>query len=231
MIARFVPQPARRPAAVILDMDGVLLDTEPLAVRAWNEAAAALGVTFDPLLAHAMIGRNFADCCTLVRTHYDARYPIDSLLASWHATYDTIVDREGLALKPGVHELLDWLDTQALARAVATSTRRARAQAKLERADLWRRIHALVGGDEVARGKPEPDIIVTAAARLGVDVAECIVVEDSEPGVQAALAAGATPLMVPDLAPPSPALRAKNVLVLESLEHVRAHLAALRCVR
>jgi len=220
-----------RPTAVILDMDGVLLDTEPLAIRAWNEAAAALGVAFDPAVAHAMIGRNFADCCTLVRSRYDTHYPIDALLGSWHATYDSVVEREGLALKPGVHELLDWLDTQAIARAVATSTRRARAQAKLERADLWRRMHALVGGDEVAHGKPAPDIVVAAAARLGVDVAECVVVEDSEPGVQAALAAGATPVMVPDLQPPSPALRAQNVIVLDSLAQVCAHLASLRCVR
>jgi len=225
------PRSARRPAALILDMDGLLLDTEPLAVRAWSEAASTLGVAFDAALAHAMIGRNFADCCALVRARYDAGYPVDALLGSWHATYDAIVEREGLTLKPGVHELLDWLDTQAIARAVATSTRRTRAQAKLERTGLWPRMHALVGGDEVANGKPAPDIVVAAAARLGVDVAECIVLEDSEPGVQAALAAGATPIMVPDLHAPSDALRARNVLVLASLADVRVHLATLPCVR
>jgi len=231
MIPRVESRSPRRPAAVILDMDGLLLDTEPLAIRAWNEAAAALGVAFDSKLAHAMIGRNFADCSTLLRAHCDTRYPVDALLGSWHATYDSIVEREGVALKPGVHELLDWLDANAIARAVATSTRRARAQAKLERANLWRRVDSLVGGDEVPRGKPAPDIVVAAAAKLGVDVADCIVVEDSEPGVQAALTAGATPVMVPDLQPPSPALRAANVIVLESLAHVRAYLDALACVR
>ncbi len=224
-------RPAFRPAAVILDMDGLLLDTETLAVRAWNEAAAALGVSFDVALAHAMIGRNFADCCALVRGRYDGEYPVDALLGSWHAAYDAIVERDGLALKPGVHELLDWLDTNAIARAVATSTRRARAQAKLERAGLWIRVHALVGGDEVAHGKPAPDIVIAAAATLDAEVGACIVLEDSEPGIEAALAAGATPIMVPDLRAPSPTLLATNVLVLASLADVRAHLASLPCMR
>jgi len=97
--------------------------------------------------------------------------------------------------------------------------------------DELAKVDSLVGGDEVPRGKPAPDIVVAAAAKLGVDVADCIVVEDSEPGVQAALTAGATPVMVPDLQPPSPALRAANVIVLESLAHVRAYLDALACVR
>jgi HAD superfamily hydrolase (TIGR01509 family) len=231
LIAPAAAQRAHRPAAVILDMDGLLLDTEPLAMRAWDEAAATLGVAFDRELAHAMIGRNFADCCALVRTRYETPYPVDALLSSWHATYDAIVEREGLTLKPGVHELLDWLDAQAIARAVATSTRHARAQMKLERARLWPRVHALVGGDDVMRGKPAPDIVIAAAARLGVDVCECIVVEDSEPGVEAALAAGAAPIMVPDLKPPSAALRAANVIVFDSLLQVRAYLDALGCVR
>jgi HAD superfamily hydrolase (TIGR01509 family) len=221
------PRPASRPAAVILDMDGLLLDTEPLAVRAWNDAAAALGVAFDPALAHSMIGRTWADCCALVRERCAADYPVDALLATWHEAYDAIVARDGVALKPGVHELVDWLDAQRIARAVATSTRRSRARSKLEHAGLWSRIDALVGGDEIAHGKPAPDIVLAAAAKLGVDVASCIVLEDSEPGVLAALAAGATPIMVPDMQPPSQAMIARGVLVLASLADVRAHLASL----
>jgi HAD superfamily hydrolase (TIGR01509 family) len=220
-----------RPAAVILDMDGLLLDTEPLAMRAWRNAAACAGLAFDDVLARAMIGRNWADCCTLARSHYAAGDPVDALLDGWLASYDAIVAREGVALKPGVHALLDWLDRESIARAVATSTRRARAQRKLEQAGLWTRMDALVGGDEVARGKPAPDIVVAAASRLRVGPGECVVIEDSEPGVEAALAAGATPVMVPDLVPPSQALRAKGVTVLTSLAEAPAHLAALTCVR
>jgi len=217
----------RRPAAVIFDMDGLMLDTEPLAARAWGEAAAALGVGFDMALAQAMIGRNFADCGAMLRAHYAAPYPVDALLGRWHAAYDSIVEREGITLKPGVRELLEWLEANAIPRAVATSTRRERARGKLERTALLDRFHDLVGGDEVARGKPAPDIYVEAARRLGTNAASCIALEDSEPGVRAALAAGMTPIMVPDLHPPSLELVALDVVVLPSLHEVLRRLAAL----
>jgi HAD superfamily hydrolase (TIGR01509 family) len=209
-------------------MDGLMLDTEPLAARAWGEAAATLGVDFDMGLAQGMIGRNFADCAAMVRARYATPYPVDALLARWHAAYDAIVEREGLVLKPGVFELLDWLESRAIPRAVATSTRRDRAHSKLAQTALLPRFQALVGGDEVACGKPAPDIYVEAARRLGADTASCMVLEDSEPGVRAALAAGMTPIMVPDLVPPSAAILAHELIVLPTLHDVLTHLAALR---
>jgi HAD superfamily hydrolase (TIGR01509 family) len=221
------PRPVRRPLAVIFDMDGLMLDTEPLAARAWGEAAAALDVEFDMALALSMVGRSFGDCTAIVRAHYGAGYPVDALLGRWHATYDAIVEREGLALKPGVTELLDWLDDHAIRRAVATSTRRERARTKLARAALLSRLHDLVGGDEVARGKPAPDIYAEAARRLGASAGECLVLEDSEPGVRAALAAGMMPIMVPDLLAPAADLLALDLLVLPTLHEVRRHLAQL----
>jgi HAD superfamily hydrolase (TIGR01509 family) len=184
-------------------------------------------VGFDAALALRLVGRNFTDCTTLVRAHYPASYPVDALLGSWHAAYDAIVEREGVALKAGVHEVLDWLDEASLPRAVATSTRRVRAQAKLATAGLLGRIDALVGGDEVPRGKPAPDLPLEAARRLAVAPQACVVLEDSVPGVQAALAAGMTVFMVPDLVEPAPELHAAGVLVVRSLHDVRARLAAL----
>ncbi|MFI4924961.1 MAG: HAD family hydrolase [Vicinamibacteria bacterium] len=217
----------KRPVAVILDMDGTLLDTEPLAARAWSDAAAAIGVAFDPSLAHRMIGRTFADCRALVVEHHGHDYPTDRLMSGWHAAYDAIVERDGVMLKPGVAALFDWLDAQGIARAVATSTRRERARTKLEHVHLWTRIDALVGGDEVARGKPAPDIFLAAASRLGVPAAACVVLEDSDAGVLGAIAAGMTPIMIPDLLPPSPAVRDAGPLVLATLQDAVAHLAAL----
>jgi len=214
----------RRPRAVVFDMDGLMLDTEPLAARAWSECAAALGVAFDGALALRMVGRNFTDCSALVRRHYDEAYPIDDLLAGWHDAYEAIIAREGLATKAGVHELLDWLDAVALPRAVATSTRRARAHDKLTRAGLIGRIDVLVGGDEVARGKPAPDLPLEAARRLAVPAPDCVVLEDSEPGVRAALAAGMTVFMVPDLIAPTRELIDAGAIVAPSLHDVRAAL-------
>ena len=208
-------------------MDGTLLDTEQLAARAWGEAADALGVGFDPALALTLVGRNFADCSRLLRGHFGVDYPTEALLESWHATYDGIVAREGVAVKEGVHALLDWLDAASIPRAIATSTRRDRAEAKLAHAALLSRFDAVVGGDEVACGKPAPDIYVVAAARLGIAPERCVALEDSEPGFHSALAAGMIPILVPDLLPPSDALLALAPLVLVSLTEVRTHLAAL----
>ncbi len=222
-----VPRAPRRPAAVIFDMDGLMLDTEPLAARAWTDAAAAIGVAFDHAVTPSLVGRNFPDCRALVLAHHGAGYPVDALMHAWHVAYDAIVEREGIVLKTGLVELLGWLEAEGIRKAVATSTRRSRAQAKLARTALAPRFDALVGGDEPARGKPAPDIFVLAAARLDVAAAECVVLEDSEPGIRGALAAGMIALWVPDGVAPSASLAALPLLRFDDLHAVRAHLAAL----
>jgi beta-phosphoglucomutase-like phosphatase (HAD superfamily) len=111
--------------------------------------------------------------------------------------------------------------------AVATSTRRTRACAKLERVALLSRFAALVGGDEIARGKPAPDIFLEAAARLGVQPADCLVLEDSAPGLAGAIAAGMSAIMVPDRAAPPPLIAGRAPMVMASLAEVRLYLAAL----
>jgi len=217
----------RRPSAVILDMDGLMLDTEPLAARAWTDAAFSIGVGFDHAVTASLVGRNFADCRALIVAHHGAGYPVDPLMQAWHAAYDAIVAREGIALKPGLVELLAWLDERGIRKAVATSTRRSRAQAKLARVALAERFDALVGGDEPVRGKPAPDIFLLAAQRLHVAANDCVVLEDSEPGIRGAIAAGMTPLLVPDNAEPAATLAALAPMRFDDLHGVRAHLAAL----
>ncbi len=163
------PRPVRRPAAVIFDMDGLMLDTERLAPRAWVDAAAAMGVEFDLALTQPMIGRNFRDCQAIIASHYGEAFPTADLMRAWHVAYDAIVEREGILVKPGLLDLLDWLDAEGIPKGVATSTRRDRAQAKLELTGLMPRFATLVGGDEVTHGKPAPDIFLAAAERLDAD--------------------------------------------------------------
>jgi len=212
------------PIAVVFDMDGLMLDTERLAPLAWADAARAVGVEFDMGILPSMVGRNFRDCQAIVVDRHGHDYPTADLMRAWHVAYDAIVERDGIALKPGLLDLLDWLEQRNIAKAVSTSTRRDRAQAKLEHTGLMSRFCALVGGDEIRRGKPEPDIFLEAAERIGHAPADCIVLEDSDPGVRAAFAAGMTPIMVPDLIAPSAALLALKPLVLASLADVPAHL-------
>ncbi len=211
--------------AVIFDMDGLLLDTEPVALRAWEHAARELAIEFDLGLCRQMIGRNFRDCSALIRARYGDDYPVERLTQTWGASYDAIIADEGVSLKPGIHVLLDLLEERMIAAAVATSTRRERASAKLQNAGLMHRFAVLVGGDEVQAGKPAPDTFLLAAKRLGVAAARCVVLEDSEPGVMAAWAADMMPIMIPDLHPPSAALLARDPMVMASLADVARHLA------
>jgi HAD superfamily hydrolase (TIGR01509 family) len=222
-------RPLMRPVAVIFDMDGLMLDTESLGPQTWRNAAATIGVEFDLNLLPSMIGRNYRDCRELLREHYGPSYPVEQLTATCLTVFDAIVARDGIAQKPGLRELLDWLDVENVVRAVATSTRRDRAEAQLTQQGLLARFATLVGGNEVERGKPAPDIFLLAAQRLGVAAADCVVLEDSEPGVRAALAAGMMPIMVPDQHRPSESLLARDPLVFSSLHEVRTHLALLPC--
>ena len=213
--------------AVIFDMDGLMLDTERLAPRAWADARQAVGADFDMSLLDAMIGRNYQDCRALIVERHGEDFPTDALMHAWHVAYDAIVERDGIAIKHGLHDLLDWLEAEGIPKGVATSTRRDRALTKLAGVGIASRFTILVGGDEIARGKPAPDIFLLAAQRLGAAPSSCVVLEDSEPGVRPALAAGMTPIMVPDLLPPSSEIAAAT-LVLPTLAHVHAHLRGAR---
>ena len=119
-----------------------------------------------------------------------------------------------------VHEL----HQKGIPLAVASSSRRERLDRTLARAQLDTIFAVSVAGDEIARGKPAPDIFLLAAERLGAPPSSCLVLEDSAPGVRAALAAGMTAIMVPDQHAPPPDILAASTLVLPTLEHVHAHL-------
>jgi len=215
------------PLAVIFDMDGLMLDTESLGARAWEVVAAERGIAFDSAVAQRLIGRTVADCRALMLDHHGEDYPVDALMAGWNAAFDALVEREGLALKPGLTELLDWLAERAIPRAVATSTRRSQARSRLEATGLWPRFAALVGGDDVARGKPAPDIFLAAAQRLDVPPLRCLVLEDSPPGLLAAAAAGIPAVMVPDLIAPPAEVAGRPPRVMATLHDVRDWLASL----
>lgn len=189
--------------AVIFDMDGLMLDTERIALRVVAEAAAALGYPWRTEIGLAMVGLNARDSDAVAAMHLGPAYPVEPLRDEFAARYQRALESEPIPRKPGLLELLEWIESQALMKAVATSTKRERAQIKLSRAGLGGRFPVLVAGDEVERGKPAPDIFLAAAAAIGVSPRHCLVLEDSGPGVLGALAAGMQVIMVPDVLPPS----------------------------
>ena len=177
-----------------------MLDTETPARRAWQRAGQDLGHPISDELFLRFVGRTAADSNALIRELWGSDFPLNKLREriTFHWLQD--IAQNPIATKPGLIELLDYLDSVGLRKAIATSSHRHHALAKL--GSLVDRFDALVTGDDVVRGKPAPDIFLLAANELGQLPAECLVLEDSLPGIRGAQAAGIYAIMVPDLIPP-----------------------------
>jgi len=207
---------------VIFDMDGLMLDTESIAQACWERAFALTGREMTGALYAAMIGRNKRDCAGLLRGVYGDSFDFEATYAQCSVFFEEHVARHGTPLKPGVRELLEELTALCVPVAVATSTRNPQARERLEQAGLLRYFGALVSGDEVAHGKPAPDIYLEAVRRLGIDAAQSFALEDSHAGVRAAHAAGLKVIMVPDLLPATEEIEKLTHRVMPSLHEVRA---------
>lgn len=205
---------------VIFDMDGLLLDSERVALATVAEAAEALKLPWRAEVGLAMVGLNSQDGPAVIRQHLGQDYPVAELYDAFGRIYEAAIAAGRIPLKGGVTELFDVLDRLAIRRVVATSTRRSRAEPKLAAVGLLSRVHGMVCGDEVNRGKPAPDIFLAAAAHLGLAAASCLVLEDSNAGIRGALAAGARVVMVPDLLQPADDVRAAAVPVVDSLHDI-----------
>jgi len=212
--------PAAR-AGVIFDMDGLMLDTEVIAKACWERAFARTGHTMTPEMYGLMIGRNKRGCAELLRGLIGPEFDFDATYTQSGLFYEEHIARHGLPLKPGVVELLRELAGRQVPLAVATSTRQPKAQERLEQAGLLGFFAAVITGDEVAHGKPAPDIYLEAARRLGIDPARSFALEDSHAGVRAAHAAGLKVIMVPDLLPATEEIAALTHRVVPSLQEVR----------
>jgi HAD superfamily hydrolase (TIGR01509 family) len=204
--------------AVILDMDGLMLDTEPVAWRAFLHAADVVACEFGEDIFNRLLGLNNLSARQLLRSHYGDAFRLDEFLEAVRVSYEASLQSSGVAHKAGLLTFLDFLDEQAIPRAVATSTATEPARDVLQRAGVLDRFSIVVGGDQIARGKPDPDIFLLAAGKLGVRPADCVVVEDSEPGVRAARAAGMTAILIPDLKQPGPEVRALANAVVARLD-------------
>jgi len=206
-------------AAFVFDMDGLLFDTERLSRRALYAAAEELNVPLAEDAFLELIGRRMGDITQRLAARIGDEILAASLVECSEKHYQALL-AEGVPVKEGVADLLEWCAEQKRPCAVATSTRTAKAEYKLASAKLRQYFGAVIGGDQVANGKPAPDIYLRAAAALGVAAGECGVFEDSEPGVRAAHAAGARVVWVPDLAPVEVATQNLAAARVESLAAV-----------
>jgi HAD superfamily hydrolase (TIGR01509 family) len=187
---------------VLFDMDGVVLDTETLYARFWREAAAALGYEMSYQQALGMRSLSNTAGQAQLESYFGKGVSRAQFREKRIELMDAYIDVHGVDLKPGIRELLDYLDAQGIPAAITTSSPLERVQRYLGPHGLIDRFVRLCSGAEVAHGKPEPDIYLFGAACLGVKPEECIAVEDSPAGVLSAYRAGCMTVMVPDLDQP-----------------------------
>jgi HAD superfamily hydrolase (TIGR01509 family) len=215
-------------SAVLLDMDGTLLDTEQVYLDSLVAALNAHGYTDDIVpLCHAMVGLPGPECEAMLLTRYGEDFPLSEINTAFIARRDEILEA-GLPVKPGAVELLDALQAAKYPMAIVTSSSRRTANAHLRLAGIHDRFDAILTRDDVVKGKPSPELYLLAASRFGVTPEACVAVEDSNHGVASAIAAGAITIMVPDMVPPTDASRANCAAVVPDLGAVLDMLRA-RC--
>jgi HAD superfamily hydrolase (TIGR01509 family) len=207
-------------AAVIFDMDGLLLDTERVALESFNEACASFGLPDHPDVFRQCVGVNGVRAREVIREGLGHAVAPEEFWTAWDRFYHAAHAREPIRVKAGAEALLEQLSAWQMPMGVATSTRVAQATRKLTETGLAGYFSAIVGGDQVERSKPHPDIYLRVAHLLAAPPSACLALEDSENGVRAAVAAGMTVVQVPDLQLPSDDLRSLGHIVLESLEQV-----------
>jgi HAD superfamily hydrolase (TIGR01509 family) len=219
-----IPFPPR--AGVIFDMDGLMLDTERVARIACQEAARLGGYEMSDALFESLIGRTSRDSTGLLQAAFGPDFDSDKYNRECNRLFEEYIMKHGVPLKDGVHEILADLSARKIPLGVATSTRNPNARRRLEATGLMKYFAVLVTGDEIARGKPEPDIYFEAIRRLEIDPATSYALEDSPPGVRSAQGAGLKVIMVPDLITPTPEIASLTEFVAKSLHEARQFFAA-----
>lgn len=185
-------------SGIIFDMDGILIDSERQSNEGWLWAAGQLGVDMPMWLIDSFKGAPAELCCKFFDDYYKGA--IDYWEAKELRTQHVykIRETEGIPVKKGVKDIFEYIRNNGLKCAVATSTRRESAEKTLHEIGVWDYLDAVVYGDEVERGKPEPDIFLRAAKAIGVNPSEAVVVEDSINGIKAGYAADMRVVHIPD---------------------------------
>jgi HAD superfamily hydrolase (TIGR01509 family) len=183
--------------SVVFDLDGILVDTEPIFEEAARRQLARRGLAWSPDVARAMMGTPARQAFEFFRDHHKLREPVPALIAESSALFYAVLGSNPARLMPGVHELLDRLESQGIPKAIATSSTASYIDVVFAPHGLLNRFAFVLTCEDVTNGKPHPEVYEKAAARLGHTPAEMVVIEDSIHGVSAAKAAGAQCIAVP----------------------------------
>ena len=203
--------------AVVFDMDGVIFDTERLVIEFWKEVAKKHNI---PNIEHTCIqclGTNRVRTREIFLENYGADFPYDPYRAEVTELFDTHYKGVPLPTKPGIRELLNYLQEQDIKVGLASSTAQHLVRDEIGTAGLLPYFQTLVCGDMVEHSKPAPDIFLKACEILNADPTKSIAIEDSFNGIRSAHCAGMTPIMVPDQVQPTDEIRTLAFHVMPSL--------------
>lgn len=188
--------------AVIFDMDGVILDSEKLYCRFWMEAAREAG--YDWQMEHSLKIRSMAGefAEPFMQEIFGEEFDLETIRARRRVLMSAYVREHPIEKKPGIDELLEYLNRHYFKTAVATASDETRAMTYLDELGLLNKFNQVISTAMVSHGKPMPDVYRHACRVLGEKPEACIAVEDSPNGILSAYRAGCKPVMVPDLTQP-----------------------------
>lgn len=211
--------------AIIFDMDGVLFDTERVSCECWEEVGAAMRLGDLSEGIRGCVGLNRNDAEILMHRLYGEDFPFDEFRETVHALMRQRFLEEGIPLKEGVREILEYLTQNGYIIGIASSTSKKAVMDHLDKTGLSGYFRAVITGDMVEHSKPNPDIYLKACEELGVTPANAVAIEDSPNGIRSAYRAGMKPVMVPDLIEPTPEIEAmlygKFYSLLDVLDYIK----------
>ncbi len=213
--------------SVIFDMDGLMFDTERIWATLWQPALATLGLPYKEGLDVAARGSAGDSMRAVLRRFYGPDCDADAIIGALHAQAEKAFQAPP-PKKPGLDELLTWLEAQHTPMAVASSSRMASILHHLNGWDMAHYFKVIVSGEQFSASKPDPEIFLRAAEALGTAPARTLVLEDSYNGVRAGAAGGFVTVMVPDLSPATDEMRRLYTAECRDLYEVLAGLQAAR---
>ncbi|MCT4688099.1 HAD family hydrolase [Vallitalea sp.] len=184
---------------IIFDMDGLMLDTESIALDSWERAGKEFGYKISRELMIKAVGRTLVDTRKLLVKNLGNDFPFEEVRKVRIDYTKEYMSLNGVPIKEGLIEFLKYCKSIKVPTAVATSTNRSDALELLKKTNIVDYFNTIVCGDEIEKGKPEPDIFLMASKKLGINPEKCIVLEDSENGILAASRANMIPIWIPDI--------------------------------
>lgn len=213
--------------AVIFDMDGLMIDSERVTFEGYQHIMSKMGKTITEDFYITLLGKPIKGIFQRFYDVYGNDFPIESVITDVHRYMAERFETEGVPLKTGLVELLKYCREKGYRTIVATSSNRNRVDTILKSADIEQYFDDSICGDEVTKGKPDPEVFLKSCMKLGVNTDEAVVLEDSEAGIQASYAAGIKVICVPDMKQPEPEYAQKTFMIVTDLNKVKDWLETL----